>query len=452
MSFPRYPEYKDSGVEWLGQVPAHWGVPRLRFTAQLNASKNEVRQLPSDTVVSFLPMEAIGEDGSIDLSRERTLADVAEGYTYVRDGDVAFAKITPCFENGKGAVMRGLQNGIGFGTTELIVVRPELQRLSPSFLHYLFTSTLFRQAGESMMYGAGGQKRVPDSFARDAVIPLPSLKEQRVISGFLDREAAKIDALVAEQERLITLLKEKRQAVISHAVTKGLNPGAPMKESGVESLPGVPAHWSLLSLRRFLVFVTSGSRGWADNYADEGALFLRIANLSRGGIFLDLADTQRVRVSEGTEGARTRVSEGDVLFSITAFLGSVAVVPASLEEAYVSQHIALVRIRREELDPKWLGYVALSVVGQSWFEQRSYGGTKIQLSLDDIRDLPVPVPPIEEQLRITKHIEQQLSHFDALEADSKRMIGVLRERRSALITAAVTGQIDVRGLASAEAT
>ncbi|TAE78227.1 MAG: hypothetical protein EAZ84_01525, partial [Verrucomicrobia bacterium] len=140
MSFPRYPKYKDSGVEWLGEVPEHWGVKRLRFVAQLNPSKSEVKRLrfvaqlnpskseasnlPRDTKASFLPMEAIGDDGSLNLERERELSEVETGYTYFRDGDVAVAKITPCFENGKGALMSGLLNGIGFGTTELIVARP----------------------------------------------------------------------------------------------------------------------------------------------------------------------------------------------------------------------------------------------------------------------------------------------------------------------------------------
>lgn len=115
MSFPRYPEYKDSGVEWLREVPAHWDVCRLRFVLSLNPSKSEVQDLDAETMATFPPMEAIGEDGQLDLERKGPVADLIEGYTYLRDGDVAFAKITPCFENGKGAVMRGLRNSIGFG-------------------------------------------------------------------------------------------------------------------------------------------------------------------------------------------------------------------------------------------------------------------------------------------------------------------------------------------------
>ena len=164
MSFPKYPKYKASGTDWLGEVPEHWSVRRLRFVAELNPSKSEISQLDRETVVSFLPMESVGDDGTLSLDKEKTIGEVESGYTYFRDGDVTVAKITPCFENGKGALMYGLTNGIGFGTTELIVVRPRPDEVLGTYLHFLFISTEFRGLGESHMYGAGGQKRVPDAF------------------------------------------------------------------------------------------------------------------------------------------------------------------------------------------------------------------------------------------------------------------------------------------------
>jgi len=125
MSFPRYPAYKDSGVEWLGEVPGHWEVKRLRFVAELNPSKSEAASIDRDTLVSFLPMDAIGEDGSLRLDLEKPIGELESGYTYFRNGDVTLAKITPCYENGKGALMQGLVNSLGFGSTELIVARPK---------------------------------------------------------------------------------------------------------------------------------------------------------------------------------------------------------------------------------------------------------------------------------------------------------------------------------------
>ncbi len=210
---------KDSGVEWLGQVPAHWDVKRLRYAIELNPSKSEVRSLAPGTPVTFIPMESIGEDGTLSLDQTRPIDEVLAGYTYAREGDVAIAKITPCFENGKGAVMRNLEQGIAFGTTELIVMRPKGSLTTSDYLYRISTSESFRALGESEMYGAGGQKRVPDNFVRNFAIAWPPYEDQLMIQAFLDQETARIDALVKEAESAIELLQERRSALISAAVT-----------------------------------------------------------------------------------------------------------------------------------------------------------------------------------------------------------------------------------------
>lgn len=210
------------------------------------------------------------------------------------------------------------------------------------------------------------------------------------------------------------------------------------KDSGVEWLGQVPEHWNTCSLKRDLAFLTSGSRGWAENYSDDGDLFIRIANLTRDGISLDLSDIQRVLVAADVEGSRTKVRADDVLFSITAYLGSVAVVPEGIESAYVSQHVALARLRSDLLVPRWAGYVALSLIGKTWFSMQSYGGTKIQLSLDDVRSLPVTVPPIPEQHTIVAFLDRETRRFDELVAEQQRLMGLLKEKRQAVISHAVT--------------
>lgn len=210
---------KDSGVEWLGKVPEHWEVKRLRFVAKLNPSKSETAQLYKEREVSFLPMEVIGDDGSLNLENTRSIVDVKAGYTYFREGDITIAKITPCFENGKGAIMRGLLGGIGFGTTELIVARPIISASTRNYLYWLFITTPFRKLGEASMYGAGGQKRVPDDFVRNFTIGLPPIVEQQVIATFLDNQTAKLDTLTTQVQRAINLLQERRSALITAAVT-----------------------------------------------------------------------------------------------------------------------------------------------------------------------------------------------------------------------------------------
>lgn len=160
-----YPSYKPTGVDWLEEVPSHWDMKRLRFAVQTNPLASELR-CPPDTLVSFVPMDAVGEYGGLALDQEKALDEIGSGYTYFRDDDVVVAKITPCFENGKGALAKGLKNGIAFGTTELHVLRVR-ENLDPSFLFYLTISEAFRDMGEAHMYGAGGQKRVPELFIKD---------------------------------------------------------------------------------------------------------------------------------------------------------------------------------------------------------------------------------------------------------------------------------------------
>ena len=446
MSFPRYGKYKESGVEWLGHIPSHWAAKRLRFVAEINPSKSEVSHLPADTEVSFLPMEAIGEDGRLELDRVRPLAEVQTGYTFFRDGDVAIAKITPCFENGKGAAMRNLHNGIGFGTTELIVTRPKATQTTSTYLHWLFTSRPFRKAGESFMYGAGGQKRVPDDFVRDFAIGFPPLPEQRHIATFLDQETAKIDALVEEQKRLIELLKEKRQAVISHAVTKGLNPNAPMKDSGVEWLGEVPAHWEVRSLRTLASIV----RGASPRPAGDPAFFdgdfipwVTVAEITKDDL-VALTGTDSYLTEDGA--ARSRIfRNGTVVYSNS---GATLGVPKILRvDACANDGVVGFESLSERLNPLFLHHYLCSLT-QTIREMVKQGSGQPNLNTSIVKAIPIALPPHDEEVRICGHIEHVARRFGDLMAEAEAAMKLLQERRTALISAAVTGKIDVRRAAA----
>lgn len=425
MSLPRYPKYKDSGVQWLGEVPEHWMVSTLKRIANLQSG---------ETITS----ESIEEDGEFPVFGGNGLRGYTTAFTH--DGEYALV-------GRQGALCGNVNYAKGkFWASEHAVVASPIKKTETLWLGELLRAMNLNQYSVS-----AAQPGLSVEVVRNLPISIPPLPEQTQIAFFINRETSKIDALVEEQRRLIELLKEKRQAVISHAVTKGLNPNAPMKPSGIDWLGDIPSHWRLLPMKRDLAFVTSGSRGWAENYSDEGDLFLRIGNLTRNGIHLDLSDIQRVQVPTGTEGARTRVRPGDLLLSITAYLGSIAVAPEGLEPAYVSQHIALARLLGIALLPEWVGYVVLSSVGQAYFGAQGYGGTKVQLGLDDVANLLLPVPSLDEQRRVIEFLDQELEWLDRSAFEAKRSIALLQERRSALISAAVTGKIDVRGLAGTEA-
>jgi type I restriction enzyme, S subunit len=446
MTLPRYGEYKDSGVEWLGNAPAHWLVKRLRFLAHLNPSKSEVSNLDRDTEVSFLPMEAIGDDGALNLERTRPLGEVETGYTYFRDGDVTIAKITPCFENGKGAVMRELKGTVGFGTTELIVARPRRNETFSDYLHWLFISPPFRKLGEAAMYGAGGQKRVPDDFVRDFAIAFPPLPEQTAIAAFLDRETGKIDALVAEQEKLITLLKEKRQAVISHAVTKGLDPTAPMKDTGIEWLGEVPAHWDVCHLKRMCEKVTDGAHVSPET---DGGVYHFVSTKDIGDSSIDFDNCLRTSESSFDDLVRSgcRPIVGDVLFSKDGTIGRTVVVDED-RDFVVASSLIIIRPEREHLYPEFLNCLCRSGVVAGQVESFVKGAGLPRLSIQNLLRVLGIFPPLREQTAIAAFLDSETAKLDALTAEAGRAISLLKERRSALISAAVTGKIDVRGLVS----
>ena len=341
--------------------------------------------------------------------------------------------------------MAGLTEGIAFGTTELTVLRPRTDKCLGRFLYWIIKSPEFAVSGEATMTGAGGQKRVPDNFARNFEIACPPLPEQRAIAGFLDRETAKIDALVEEQRRLIALLKEKRQAVISHAVTKGLDPAAPMKPSGIDWLGDIPAHWEITQLKRLVKGGTSITYGivQAGPMLEAGIPYIRTSDMS-GEV---LPSDGYPLTSPEIEGAyeRSRVFPGDLVIAIRATIGQVLPVPDDLPMANLTQGTAKfspgVDILRD-----FACHVLGADAAQHYFSLHSKGATFKEITLDALRRLPVVLPPLEEQAEITACLDAEVDRFGQLTSEATRAITLLQERRSALISAAVTGKIDVRDI------
>lgn len=445
MKFKPYPKYKPSGVEWLGDVPEGWRQSRLRFGVALNPSKSETAELDRDTEVSFLPMEAIGGDGSIDIQRTKPISEVETGYTYFRDGDVTIAKITPCFENGKGARMRGLKGGIGFGTTELIVARPR-QNLDGEFLHWLFVSEPFRKQGEAHMYGAGGQKRVPDDFVRNFDMAWPPLEMQIAIATFLARETTKIDTLITKQEKLIELLQEKRQAAISHAVTKGLDPNVPMNPSGVEWLGDVPEHRKRISLRHICELLRDGTH-LPPPRVDHGVPLLSVRNIQNDR-FSTREDDSLISDASHEELCRSFVvEEGDVLLAtVGATLGKVAVVEAAMPKFHIQRSLAVLRASPHIMIGRYLAYYLRCDAFQATLWSRVGFSAQPGIYLGVVSGLDCCVPDLQEQAEVIEYLDNITIKIDTLIAKAQQAIELQKEHRSALISAAVTGKIDVRGL------
>ena len=434
MSLPTYPGYKDSGVDWLGTVPEHWDSKRLKFLFDL--VKREIRE--EDRIVTCF------RDGAVTLRDNRrtdgfTNAVKEIGYQGIRVGDL----VIHAMDAFAGAI--GVSDSDGKSTPVYSICTPVSPSVSSNYYARLLRNMAV--AGFVSSLAKGIRERSTDFRWADAgeiFLPVPSETEQRKIVSFLDHETARIDALIEEQQRLIELLKEKRQAVISLAVTKGLDPTVPMKDSGVEWLGEVPAHWVVSRVKNVASFITSGPRGWSD-YIDESGedIFLQSGDMdNRLNVLFDKA--KRIITPEGAEGVRTRLQDGDVVVCITgANTGRVAVLGKVGQAAYVNQHLGLVRPYVLACNSRYLGYALSSSACQTYFNIEQYG-LKEGLSLTDLAEAPLMVPPLTEQVKLVEVIENQLGNLDGLTADSEMTVELLQERRSALISAAVTGKIDVR--------
>lgn len=434
VTYKPYPAYKDSGVEWLGDIPEGWAT--VRFKSLFQIRKRIAGMLGFDilsiTQRGIRVKDTKSGDGQLSMDYSK--------YQHVYVGDFAMNHMD---------LLTGFVDISGFnGVTspDYRVFTLENNQASDSYylyvLQFCYIAKIFFPLGQGAAHL--GRWRLPTEAFNEFLAAFPPPDEQAKIAAFLDHETARIDALIEKQERLIELLEEKRQAVISHAVTKGLDPNAPMRPSGIDWLGDVPAHWEERRAKLLFEFVTSGSRGWAEYYTDEGYLFFRIANLTRDTIEPKLGSIQCVSPPSGREGERAQIRKKDLLISITADLGSVCVANQDITGGFVSQHVALCRPNSQVNSSRWLAYAILSGPSKEQLIGAGYGGTKIQLSLQDINDLWIPCPPKREQSEIASFLDRVLEKHAGLITKAQNAIDLLKERRTALISEAVTGKIDLR--------
>lgn len=449
--YKAYPEYKDSGVEWLGEIPDHWTTLAIKHVAQINPSKSCISIEKMKGMCSFIPMEKL-KFNSLSLDEVKHVSDVYNGYTYFENEDILIAKVTPCFENKNMVVAHDLHNGIGFGSSEIYVLRCN-DIINNDFLFYRLQEDNFMSIAEGAMTGAGGLKRVPSELLNNFKFGLPGKKEQSIIVNFLKHETAKIDNLIEKQQQLIELLKEKRQAVISHAVTKGLNPDVPMKDSGVEWLGEVPEHWGVTTLRNLIrnqdVLIQDGNHGElhpvAAEYVDEGIPFLMANNIRDSKV--DLVECKRISKSRADKLRIGFAKAGDMLLTHKGTVGEVASIPDYIPEPYwmLTPQVTYYRWNKNKYDSKFCAYlfqskcvqIQLEIIGSKQ-STRSYVGLIAQ------GELIVVSPPLAEQQIIRNRLDIRTSRLEKMLTLAEKNIDLMLERRTALISAAVTGKIDVR--------
>ncbi|WP_026687428.1 restriction endonuclease subunit S [Azovibrio restrictus] len=432
--YKAYPAYRDSGVEWVGEIPKSWQVTPLFSVASTGVEKND--DGAESNVLSLSYGRIIRRDVE---DNHGLLPESFNTYQIVDSGDIIL-RLTD-LQNDKRSLRVGMANEKGIITSAYLKLTAKAQFLDRylyRLLHSYDTTKVF--------YGMGGGLRQSMKFEemRRLQMLCPSLDEQKQIAAFLDHETAKIDALIEKQQRLIELLKEKRQAVISHAVTKGLNPNAPMKDSGVEWLGEVPAHWVVRRLKHSASLQSGIPKGKdLTGKVTIEVPMLRVANVQDG--YLDLSEVDSIQI-EPSELGRYALKYGDVLMNEGGDndkLGRGAVWKSEITPCIHQNHVF--SIRPADIEPDWLDLVTRASYAKYHFYRVAKQSTNLaSISSTNIKETPLVIPPKQERKQIFSHINEQLRKFDLLENNANVQIELLQERRTALISAAVTGKIDVR--------
>lgn len=443
MSLPRYPEYKDSGVEWLGELPSHWQALKLKSACEVFPSNVDKKSSDDETSVSLCNYTDVYYNESVTNNLEFMAATATEAQIAkfaLKSGDTIITKDSETADDiAIAAYVPEDLPGVICGY-HLSMVRPRRKEIVGAFVKRLFDSSYAKSCFAVL---ANGLTRVGlGQYALDnVVLPFPPSVEQTAIATFLDHETAKIDKLIAEQEKLIALLAEKRQATISHAVTRGLNPDAPMKDSGVTWLGKVPAHWAVRRVKD-VARLESGhtpSKQFPEYWENCEIPWVSLNDSKCLAANDYIADTA-VKINElGLANSSARMlPAGAVVFTRDATIGLAAITTKPMA---VSQHL-IAWCPTGFVDALFLLRVFNAMKPN--LDSYTFGATIKTIGMGDVKKLMTTVPPLPEQLEIALFIDTECARLDALTAEAIRGIALLKERRSALISAAVTGKIDVR--------
>lgn len=438
--YRQYSEYTQTRSEWWGQLPSHWVSARLK---QLCTKITDGTHFSPQTADVGHPYVTVRDlvDGAVDTDNAEKISEEAfraleRSGCRPKRGDVLFSK-----DGTIGKVALVADNDFVV-LSSLAILRPDEVRLTSRFLKYLLLSPNGMHQIESHFAGAA-LKRITLDVIVDLHVSQPPQDEQESIADFLDHETAKIDRLIARQERLIELLKEKRQAVISHAVTKGLNPNASMKDSGVEWLGEVPAHWDTAQVRHVVRFYGGGTPSKDNEKYWEGDIpWVSPKDMKRDFI----VDSQDKITEEAVSESSTKIIPAGAVLIVVRGMILLHSVPVGLAERDVTLNQDMkALVPGSRISGRYLLYLLKGLKSRILeLVDSSAHGTRV-LPMEEFARLALPVPPLEDQAGIVAAIEQKLDRLEATEKRAADMVALLQEHRTALISAAVTGKIDVRG-------
>ena len=431
-----YPKYKDSGVEQIGEVPEHWEVKRsdgIIFSDKNLVAPDTFR----DEEVYHYSIPAIQQHGTGIYEDGNSIKSAKQ---IVTETCLLVSKLNPRKST---ICISKPQNVKTISSTEFVVLKTRSCFIE--FLCYFCQSDFFRQYLDSRVQsGTRSHQRVSPEDIYRFFAAWPSREEQTTIATFLNRKTAEIDSIISKKERLIELYEEEKAAVINHAVTKGLDPDAKMKDSGIEWLGEIPEHWEVKKLKHLVCKIGSGvtPKGGASVYQQSGIPLLRSQNIHFDGLRLD--DVAYISDEIHNNMSGSKVISGDVLLNITgASIGRCYFVDDQLGEANVNQHVCIIRPSKGFIT-KFIYFLLCSNVGQIQIDLEQTGGGREGLNFESLGSFAIPSGRKNEQSAIVQHIETKCRKIDTIISKFKRQIELLKEYRTALISEAVTGKIDVR--------
>ena len=401
----------------------------------------------NEDTVAFVPMECLREDAI--EQKEITIEEGSAKYTFFADNDLLIAKVTPCFENGNIAVAKNLKGGIGFGSSEIFVLRFN-KHINPRYMFYLTKSTSFQDKACATMCGVGGLKRISPLIMRTYEADFPLLDKQNSIVAYLDKQIKTINKRIELKEKELQSITRLKQSIINSAITNGLNSPVQMKDSGIQWIGNIPSHWDILRLKD-VSYLYNGLTGKAgdDFRCDDPTLtkpFIPFTNILNNTI-IDFSNFKKVVMSSGEY--QNQVQENDILFLMSSedydSIGKTAIVIGDPGEVYLNSFCRGLRFtNKKKVFPKFVNYLLLSDKYRNALRLEARGFTRINLKIDKISSLTIAIPPFNEQKDIVAYIDDKCNRIEDITSNLSMQIEKLKLLKKALINEVITGQRSIK--------
>lgn len=442
-----YPEYKASGIDWLGEIPSHWS--RMPIKAVLSKSSagtwgEEPREDGSD-IICFRVADF--DYQHLELGHKNlTYRNVDERQLLGREvckGDIVIEK------SGGGDIWpvgRAVISKFDFKATcsNFMHVISTNDKANNLYLNYLLATIYMHGINRQYFAQTTGIQNlnVKEYLSQQACFP--PIEEQDAIAAYLDDVTGKLDELIAEKQKQVEYLRSYRTSLITETLTRGLNPNAPFRLSGIDWLGDMPEHWETTKLKYITSKIGSGvtPKGGSEVYSDEGILFIRSQNVYPNGLHLD--DPKYISKQIDETMCNTRVYQGDILLNITGASIGRCCVYSLPENANVNQHVCIIRPLPDTINNMFLCYVINSNIGQEQIAMYQTGGNREGLNFEQLKNFTIPLPSFSEQQAIAEFLDEKTEKIDALIGELEKQLEELAEYKKAVISEAVTGKVDVR--------